>query len=246
MKYTDDELSKLFKKYAETKDPVIRDTIIEHFLYLAKAVAAKFSGRGVDFDDLFQVASLAMLKSLERYDPECGIKFTTYVTPCMIGEIKNYFRDKTRAIHLSRRDSEQLVTLSEILSRPKTEENDTPQAIAKIMGVSVERVLELMEMKRAVSVSSLDAVADEDDDDSASIGKFVGGNDSGFDRAVNRDFIEKALKKLDENERKVIYLRFWKNLSQKQTAEKMGVSQMTVSRLERKAVDKLKTDYFSD
>ncbi len=101
-------------------------------------------------------------------------------------------------------------------------------------------------MKRAVSVSSLDAVADEDDDDSASIGKFVGGNDSVFDRAVNRDFIEKALKKLDENERKVIYLRFWKNLSQKQTAEKMGVSQMTVSRLERKAVDKLKTDYFSD
>lgn len=78
------------------------------------------------------------------------------------------------------------------------------------MGVSVERVLELMEMKRAVSVSSLDAVADEDDEDSASIGKFVGGNDSGFDRAVNRDFIEKALKKLDENERKVIYLRFWK------------------------------------
>ena len=244
MKYTENEINQLFKEYKKTHDENIREILIEHFLYLAKAVAVKFANRGVEFDDLFQVASLAMLKSLDRYDPESGVKFTTYVTPCMIGEIKNYFRDKSRSFHLSRRDSEQLVMLSDILSRPGISGDEKPAKIAEMMGVSVERVLELMEMRRAISVSSLDAKTDDEDDDS--IGKFVGQNDGGFDAAVNRDFIERAMKKLDENERKVIYLRFWKNLSQKLTAQKLGISQMTVSRIERKALSKLGNEYFSD
>ena len=242
MKYTEQEINELFRTYAETHDAKVREQIIEHFLYLARAVAAKFAGRGVEFDDLYQVASLAMLKSLDRYDADSGVKFTTYVTPCMIGEIKNYFRDKSRAIHLSRRDSEQLVALSDILSRP--EGGETPASIAKQMGVSVERVLELLEMRRTVNVSSLDAAADDEDGDS--IGSFVGTSDGGFEGAVNRDFIERAMKKLDENERKVIYLRFWKNCSQKQTAARLNISQMTVSRLERRALAKMNSEYYRD
>ena len=112
------------------------------------------------------------------------------------------------------------------------------------MGVSVERVLELLEMRRTINLSSLDATSDDEEDDS--IGNFVGETDSGFEAAVNKDFIERAMKKLDDNERKVIYLRFWKNLSQKMTAEKLGISQMTVSRLERKALSKLNSEYFGD
>ena len=183
-----------------------------------------------------------MLKSVDRYDPTNGVKFTTYGTPCMIGEIKNYFRDKSRSIHLSRRDSEQLVALADILSRPDA--SQTPAAIAKQMGVSVERVLELLEMRRAINVGSLDAAADDDDADS--IGSFVGTSDGGFEGAVNRDFIEQAMKKLEDNERKVIYLRFWKNYSQKQTADKLGISQMTVSRIERRALSKMNKEYFGD
>ena len=242
MKYTEQQITELFENYKKTQDSRIRDEIVEHFLYLARAVAAKFVGRGVEFDDLFQVASLAMLKSVDRYDPTNGVKFTTYVTPCMIGEIKNYFRDKSRSIHLSRRDSEQLVVLADILSRP--DGSQTPAAIAKQMGVSVERVLELLEMRRAINVGSLDAAADDDDTDS--IGSFVGTSDGGFEGAVNRDFIEQAMKKLEDNERKVIYLRFWKNYSQKQTADKLGISQMTVSRIERRALSKMNKEYFGD
>ncbi len=242
MKYTEQQINELFENYKKTQDSRIRDEIVEHFLYLARAVAAKFVGRGVEFDDLFQVASLAMLKSVDRYDPTNGVKFTTYVTPCMIGEIKNYFRDKSRSIHLSRRDSEQLVALADILSRPDA--SQTPAAIAKQMGVSVERVLELLEMRRAINVGSLDAAADDDDTDS--IGSFVGTSDGGFEGAVNRDFIEQAMKKLEDNERKVIYLRFWKNYSQKQTADKLGISQMTVSRIERRALSKMNKEYFGD
>lgn len=242
MKYTEQQINELFENYKKTQDSRIRDEIVEHFLYLARAVAAKFVGRGVEFDDLFQVASLAMLKSVDRYDPTNGVKFTTYVTPCMIGEIKNYFRDKSRSIHLSRRDSEQLVALADILSRPDA--SQTPAAIAKQMGVSVERVLELLEMRRAINVGSLDAAADDDDADS--IGSFVGTSDGGFEGAVNRDFIEQAMKKLEDNERKVIYLRFWKNYSQKQTADKLGISQMTVSRIERRALSKMNKEYFGD
>lgn len=244
MKYTEEELNKLFKEYSDTGDNLVRDEIVEHFLYLARAVATKFTGRGVEFDDLFQVASLAMLKSIERYDYKSGIKFTTYATPCMIGEIKNYFRDKSRLIRLSRRDSEQLVTLSDILTHSSCEKELTPVAIAKKMGVSVERVLELMEMRSNANVASLDATTDEDEDDA--ISNFIGKLDSGFDEMVTKDFINRAMKKLNDDERKVIYLRFWKNFSQKQTAEKIGVSQMTVSRLERKAISKLSNEYFSD
>ncbi len=244
MNYTENEINQFFIDYKKTHDEKIREKIIEHFLYLAKAVAAKFINRGVEFDDLFQVASLAMLKSLDRYDPDSGVKFTTYVTPCMIGEIKNYFRDKSRAIHLSRRVSEQLVMLSEVLSRPGNRGDEKPSKIAQTMGVSVERVLELLEMRRTINLSSLDATSDDEEDDS--IGNFVGETDSGFEAAVNKDFIERAMKKLDDNERKVIYLRFWKNLSQKMTAEKLGISQMTVSRLERKALSKLNSEYFGD
>ena len=189
MKYTDEELNALFAEYADTHDLSVRDAIIEHFLYLAKAVAAKFANRGVEFDDLFQVASLAMLKSLERYDYKTGVKFTTYVTPCMIGEIKNYFRDKSRSIHLSRRDSEQLVTLSDILSYSEDAGKLKPGDIAEKMGISIERVLELLEMRRNVNVTSLDSTVDEDEEDA--IGSFIGRTDAGYDEALTWILLKK-------------------------------------------------------
>ena len=132
----------------------------------------------------------------------------------------------------------------DVLSFSSDVENLTPADIAERMGVSVERVLELMEIRRSASVTSLDAEIKEDEEDT--LEKFVGVQDRGFEDAVNRDFVRKAMEKLEEQERKIIFLRFWKNLSQKQVADILGISQMTVSRSERKALAKMNNELNAD
>ena len=101
----------LLREYATTGNTAIRDRVVEAYLYIASIIARRFSGRGVDYDDLYQVASLSLLKSIERFDPDRGVKFASFVTPTMVGEVKNYFRDRSRLIRLPRRGSELVRTV---------------------------------------------------------------------------------------------------------------------------------------
>ncbi len=237
-KLDEKELSGLFEEYASTRDVNIRNELLEHYLYIADIVAKKFSGRGVDYDDLYQVASLALVSAIDRFDPTRNIKFQSFATPTLIGEIKNYFRDKTRLLHISRRDSEQLIKLADAKQALSKKEKITPGDIAEYMGIDVERVLELLEMQQAVYVSSLDAAAG--DDDSQQVSDFVGTSDDGYQRIENTDFLKWSFKQLKEEEQKILYERFWKKKSQKEVAEEMGVSQMYVSRYEKKILEKLR------
>ena len=231
--------AQLIQLYKETGDLALRNVIVERNLRLAEGIASRFCGRGVDYEDLLQVASIALIGAIERFDPSRGFKFSTFAAPTIIGEIKNYFRDKTRMMHISRRDSEQLLAFTEAKEALEKRGVPTVSDIAQMMQVSEERVLELMEMQRSVSVSSLERIIGDEENEST-IKDFLGNEDEGFSYIETKAFIEKAFSYLDETEQRILRERFWNHLSQSAVAANLGVSQMYISRAERRILKKLR------
>ena len=233
----------MFERYAAAHDKRARDAILEKYLYIAEIIAKKFVGRGVEYDDLYQVASLALIKAVERFEPERGVKFASFATPTLVGEIKNYFRDKTRMIRISRRDSEMIRHLDE--ARETLAHNNghgvTPEEIAEYLGISVERVLELMETQSAAYAASLDSCLAVSED--LKLVKLIGTSDSEFDRIEDRDFLDRCFERMNDIERRVIEERYIGDKSQREVAAGLGVSQMYISRIERRILDKFRNYY---
>ncbi len=231
----------LLVQYALSRAPDLRDRIVEAYLYIAEIVAKKFSGRGVDYDDLYQVAALALVKGIERFDAEKGIKFASFITPTMVGEVKNYFRDRSRTIRLPRRSAQLARELREVKAKLEQQLDRSPKVseLAEAMGLSDAEVLEAMELGNAMTPASLDAqVADEDSD--TSLSHFLGFDDPGYSDFERNDMLERALSTLDTRQRAVIIARFYEGLSQRDVATQLNISQMTVSRIERQALDRLR------
>lgn len=233
----------LFAEYTATRDVNVRNTLIERYLYIAEIAAKKFAGRGVDFEDLYQVASLALVKAIERFEPERGIKFSSYATPSLIGEIKNYFRDSSRVMRLPRRDTEQLKKMNLYIQEymASNGSSPTPKQIAVHLEISEERVLEILEMKQADNIMSLDSALAVGEN--CSLGNVLGQQDESFEQIENHDFLKYCMSLLNDTEREIIQQRYIGNKTQKQVAEQLHVSQMQVSRLERKILAKLATVY---
>ena len=231
----------LLRAYRLRPDPALAAQIVEAHLYLAAIVARRFSGRGVEYDDLYQVASLALYKALERYDPDRGVKFITYVTPNMVGEVKNYFRDRSRAIRLPRRGRSLLRRIEacrEELTQ-RLQRQPTADEIAAELDVPLEDVIESLELHSAAWLVSLDALPPEDDD-SAPLSTFLGIEEPGFDEFERRDLLTRGLEGLSDEQRTLLRRRFFEGKSQREVAEQLGVSQMWVSRAERKALEQLR------
>ena len=231
----------LLEQYAHTRDPALREQIVEANLYIAQIVARRFSGRGVDYDDLYQVASLALFKAVDRYEPDKGVKFVSFVTPTMAGEVKNYFRDRSRAIRLPRKGVELAQALKLTRSRLEQELGRSPKLdeLTQAMNLSEDEVVEALELSNAMSVSSLDAQIAEDEEN-APLSRFLGFDDPGFASFEQSDMLQRAMCALDERQQTVIQARFFENRSQRDLAAELGVSQMTVSRIERQALEKLR------
>ena len=231
----------LLEQYAHTRDPALREQIVEANLYIAQIVARRFSGRGVDYDDLYQVASLALFKAVDRYEPDKGVKFVSFVTPTMAGEVKNYFRDRSRAIRLPRKGVELAQALKLTRSSLEQELGRSPKLdeLAQAMKLSEDEVAEALELSNAMSVSSLDAQIAEDEEN-APLSRFLGFDDPGFASFEQSDMLQRAMCALDERQQTVIQARFFENRSQRDLAAELGVSQMTVSRIERQALEKLR------
>lgn len=243
MNYADMDSGVLFELYQDTHDVEIRNILIERFLYIAEIAAKKFVGRGVDYEDLFQVASLALVKAIERFEPSREIKFSSYATPSLIGEIKNYFRDSSRVMRLPRRDTEHLKKIKQYMQDFLAQNGYAPSAklIAEEMQISEERVLEILEMQQADNVLSLDvAMADTEN---FSLGNILGQEDESYEQIENHDFLRYCMSLLNDTEKKIIEYRYIGNKTQKQVADLMNVSQMQVSRMERKILSKLGTAY---
>lgn len=231
----------LFTYYIKTNDVKYRNVIVSKYLKLAEFLSKKFVNRGVDFDDIYQVACMALIKAVDRFSPEKGVKFVSFATPTIIGEIKRFFRDKSTAIKIPRRLYEARQGLNNARDELTQKLSRVPRAdeIAAYMGIGVETVLEIIEAGSSNIIKSLDQSVYQDND--ADFGDTLGYDEKTYEKIENRDFIEKTLKMFGEVEREFITLRYIQNLTQKQIAEKFGVSQMYVSRMEKKILDRFRT-----
>ena len=228
----------LFRKYRETHDVALRNQIVEKYLYIAAVLAKKFVGRGVEYDDLYQVASLALIKGVDRFDERKGLRFSTFITPTITGEIKNYFRDRSRLVHLPRKVGELRVSIKHASEAFFAEQGRKPTAkeLAQQLGVSEEEVLRATD---AGGVVSLDVPVDREGE-GMSLHDVLPADGDIFEKVEDRDALEAALRTLTRQERELIKCRFGQELSQMETAKKLGVSQMNVSRMERRVLQKLR------
>jgi RNA polymerase sigma-B factor len=233
----DDEL---FSRYNKDSKVEHRNEIVKKYMYLAEIISKKFVNRGIDYEDIYQVACVALIKAVERFSVGKGVKFVSFATPTIIGEIKRFFRDKGSVIRVPRRIYEiyQKVNyarefLSQELHRvPKVDE------IAKHLNISEETVLEITESWNAYNLQSFDQNIYTDDD--IELHETIGSDDSTFERIENKDFLEKSLDKFNQAEREFILMRYFGNKTQKEISDRLGVSQMYVSRLERRVIDKFR------
>jgi len=237
---SNDESHDLFIEYKKTQSVEVRNEIVKKYLYLAEIISKKFVNRGVDYEDIYQVASIALIKAVERFDIEKGVKFTSFATPTIIGEIKRFFRDKASVIRIPRRIYEvyQKVghareTLTQELSRPPRIDE-----IAKYLNINEETVIEIIESNNAYNMQSFDQNVYTDDD--LELHETIGEEDTTFEKIENRDFLLKSLDKFNDAEKTFIEMRYFNNKTQKEIAEKLGVSQMYVSRLEKKVLERFR------
>lgn len=240
LKRSPDEIERLQALYAQTRSDGYRDQLVEAHLYIAEIIARKFSGRGVDFDDLYQVAALALVKAVERFDPERGVKLSSFVTPGMVGEVKNYFRDRSRLIRPPRRTTELIRLVEDAREKLTQELSRAPRVdeIAEYASLEEDEVLQAMEAAASAPVSLDMNTSDEDED--LSLAGSLGMEDRGFSEFETADMLRRGMAKLTEQQREIIRLRFFENLSQREVAGRVGVSQMSVSRAERGALEMLR------
>lgn len=233
----------LFREYVKTHDVGLRNRLIEQYLYIAEIAAKKFVGRGVDYEDLYQVASLALVKAIERFEPDREIKFSSYATPSLIGEIKNYFRDSSRVMRLPRRDTELFKKMNAYVQdyMAKTGAQPSVKQISDELNVPEERVLEVLEMKQADNMMSLDAALAVGEN--TSLQAVLGREDESFEQIENHDFLKYCMGLLNDTEKTIIEERYFRNKTQKQVADMLDVSQMQISRMERKILAKLANAY---
>ena len=234
------DIDGLFREYRRTGDTALRNKIVEHYFYIAEILAKKFSGRGVEYDDLLQVASESLISGVEKFDPDLGNRFTTYITPTITGNIKNYFRDYSRAIRLPRRIYAVAAKVREATDAYFRENGVKPtvKQLAAITGYGEELIIEALECRAPVSLDM--GVTSPDGEDEAPLYEVISDGGNAFESFEDSESIRAEIKKLDPTEQKVVSLRFLQGKSQSEVGKILGVSQMFVSRAERKIVEKLK------
>lgn len=234
MPISDDERSHLrdrFVEYRRTGDPAIRDELAEAHLRLAHHLARRFANRGVPLDDLRQVAAVGLLKSIERFEPERGLEFSTFATPTIVGELKRHFRDKGWSVRVPRRVQELHIRINQLVSELTNANGQSPTIaeLAQAARASEEEVLEAMEASQAYRTTSIDAPT-PGDDGQAMVSQ-LGEEESGLFHTENRMLVERLVESLAPREKLMVQLRFYEEMTQSEIADRLGISQMHVSRL---------------
>lgn len=241
MTTSQDETLARFFEYRETKDRRLRDALIADHLGLAIALARRFAGRGEAVEDLEQIATLGLLKAVERFEPERGLAFSTFATPTISGEIKRHFRDRSWSVRVPRALQELGLRLTATVADLTNDLGRSPtlDEIAEQLEVNPEAVLEAMEANRAYATQSLDAQLPGDD---RSLGDTIGGDEPGMDDVEVRMVVGDLLATLPEREQTILRLRFFEGLTQTEIASQVGISQMHVSRLLSRSLESLRRD----
>ncbi|MBM7790661.1 RNA polymerase sigma factor SigF [Tenggerimyces flavus] len=225
----------------------VRDQLVELHLALVEHLARRFRNRGEPLDDLVQVATIGLIKSVDRFDTERGVEFSTYATPTIVGELKRHFRDKGWAIRVPRRLQELRLSLT-AASGDLTQElgrSPTVSELAAKLGVSDDDVLEGLESANAYSTLSLDA-PDQGQDDAPAVVESLGVDDEALEGVEYRESLRPLLERLPEREKRILLLRFFRGLTQSEIAAEIGISQMHVSRLLARTLTQLREELLDE
>jgi RNA polymerase sigma-B factor len=242
----------MFRQLAEFESDAperagIRDSLVRMHLPLVEHLARRFRNRGEPLDDLVQVATIGLIKSVDRFDPTRGVEFSTYATPTIIGEIKRHFRDKGWAVRVPRRLQELRLALTAATSELSQRHGRAPTVaeLATHLHISEEEVLEGLESANAYSTLSLD-VPETGDDESPAVADSLGAEDEALEGVEYRESLKPLLEQLPPREKKILLLRFFGNMTQSQIAEEVGISQMHVSRLLARTLSQLRAQLLVD
>jgi RNA polymerase sigma-B factor len=229
-----------FARARASRDPRVRHALVERHLPLARHIAARFAGGSEPFDDLLQVARLALVRAVDRFDPDRGLAFSSFAVPTILGELKRHYRDTAWSVRVPRPLQELAIEAERTGERLTTRLGRAPSTpeLAAALGVPQERVLEALVAINAYRASSLDAARDDEDEDRG-IAEVLGYQDAGFEHVERRAVLEGLLRRLTRREREVLRLRFEEDLLQSEIGAIIGVSQMQVSRILRHAVSTL-------
>jgi RNA polymerase sigma-B factor len=232
----------LFVRYQRDGDMAAREKLVERFLPLARRLARRYERASEPLDDLVQVASVGLVKAIDRFEPDHGAGFSSYAVPTILGELKRHFRDAGWALHVPRGMQERVLKVNEAIERLSgpVGASPTPQQVAAELKIPVEEVLEAMEAGAAYDTVSLDAPLRSSDDERTSLADAVGSLDDRLDLVEHSATLGRALKAMPERERSILYLRFAEGLTQVEIADRIGISQMHVSRLIRRALERLR------
>jgi RNA polymerase sigma-B factor len=225
-----DHVRELFRGFRETGDPEVRQELIEAHLGLVEYLARRFAGRGEPLEDLVQVATIGLIKAVDRFDPDREVEFSTYATPTIAGELKRHFRDKGWAVRVPRRLQELNLQLGEIIGQlsQKLGRSPTVAEMAEGAGTTEEEVLEGLDSAHAYTLTSLDAPTGEED---LALREQIGSEDETLELLEYRTSLMPLMDQLPPRERTMLYLRFFKGMTQSEIADRLGISQMHVSRL---------------
>lgn len=244
-----EEIDALILQFQQDENSIAQTILVEHYTALVGSLVRKYS-RGRNFyEDLFQVGMLGLLTAIRRYDPDMGNSFESFLIPTVIGEIKRYLRDKTWSVHVPRRIKEVWPRIQKVVEELTIEYKRSPKIheVADHLDMSEEEVLEAIEMGKGYQAASVDQpIETGSDGNTMTTLDVVGSPDEGFEKVDQRLLLESALHVLSEREKKVIYGTFVENKSQKKTGEDLGISQMHVSRLQKKAIEKLRQELKKD
>ena len=244
-KLSKEEIKEIFKEYKETQDSELREFLIEEHLYIAEILSKKYANRGIEYDDIFQVASMGLIFSVDRFDVDRGYEFSSFATPTIIGEIKKHFRDKGWTIRVPRRIQElsKRINNARVDLSQKLQRSPTIDDIAEHLDATVEEILESIEASQVYSPQSLDIKFSTGGDDSdMSLSDLIGEEDYYFDKIENSDFILKTMESLNEIEKEILVDRYFNKKTQVKIAQRLDVSQMTISRIEKRVIEKLKKE----
>lgn len=240
---TSEEINALIAKFQEDGDMSVQEELIERYKKLIESLAYRYSKGQSHHEDLVQVGMLGLLGAIKRFDTSYKRRFEAFLVPTVVGEIKRYLRDKTWSVHVPRRIKEigpKIKQVSDKLTN-ELERSPTIDEIAERLNISSEEVLEVMEMSQSYNALSVDHSIEADKDGSTvTLLDVMGESDDNFDLAEKRLMLEKILPILTDREREIIQFTFMEGLSQKETGERIGLSQMHVSRLQRTAIKKLR------
>ena len=234
----------LLRRYHEDGDLAAREELIERYMSLVRSLARRYAYRGEQLDDLVQIGAIGLIKAIDRFDVERGVELTTYATPNIIGEIKRHFRDKGWSVRVPRGLQELNVQVTKLIEQLTVQLGRSPTIpeLAKAAGVEEEQVLEALESGRAYTSVSLSTGGGSDEDGELDPLESLGTIEHEYEISEDRAVLAPGFKVLDERERKILHLRFFSGLTQSQIAAEIGISQMHVSRLIRRSLEKIREE----